>query len=274
MLSKKITENRKIFRTVGFIYGAVGLLVSLLNISTTYLTGRSLSPANAVYVGIGIILIVLSLTKKEDITLFFGKRRVKISIERLSVLIQFFIMILLCTWSILDEYNGQYNVPMLLMAGLMGLKYRILGKNSLIVMVLLFAALFEVSAITSGFYLEGLYIVLFSAFFFGIVIIMYQEDLKRHFDEIEDYHDKLVRLGKVIEKFKGQCVDVSSINFTPRELEVLRAICITRATNQELADSMGLKMQTIKTHLRNIFDKSGVDDRYQLIDLFKNNFIK
>jgi len=162
----------------------------------------------------------------------------------------------------------------LLIAGLMGLKYQILGKKSLIVMIVFFAALFQVSAVLSGLYMRGLYILLFSTFFFGLTIIMYQEDLKRHFELAKSYHDKLVSLEKTIEKFKGETIDISTISFTPRELEVLKELCLTRATNKELADSMGLKVQTIKTHIRNIFDKSGVDDRYQLIDLFKNNYVK
>jgi DNA-binding CsgD family transcriptional regulator len=263
---------------VGFVYGVIGILVSMLNIGLSLINGIPLSffyvVFSGMFSGVGIVLLGLSLTKKEFYSFSFREKRVEISIERLSVLIQFSVMLVICISSIIEDHNGEYNLPMLLIAGLMGLKYRILGGKSFIIMVVFFAVLVEVSAIFSGLYVEGLYVLLFSTFFFGIIIILYQDDLKRNFDLAKKYHNKLINLEKIVKKFQGETLDISTINFTPRELEVLKEICLSRATNQELADSMGLKVQTIKTHLRNIFDKSGVDDRYQLIDLFKHNYVE
>ncbi|MBL7006284.1 MAG: helix-turn-helix transcriptional regulator [Spirochaetia bacterium] len=274
MFRKKSGNNRQIFQIVGFMYGSVGVIVFLLNIVSSIRNNRAMSPFNAMYILIGIVLILLSITKKSSLYFPLRKRRIAISIKRLSCLIQFFIMLVICAASILTDHSDQYNLPMLLMAGLMGLKYQILGKKTLIIFIAAFAVLFEVSAAIAGVYMRGFYIILFSAFFYGIIIIMYQEDLKRHFNLAKKYHDKLLRLEQIIEKFKGETVDISTINFTPRELEILKELCLTHPTNQELADTMGVKVQTIKTHIRNIFDKSGVDDRYQLIDLFKYNFPK
>jgi DNA-binding CsgD family transcriptional regulator len=273
MFRKKNSTKRQIFQIVGLIYGSVGVIVFLLNFVTSIINNRTMSPFNALYIGIGIVLILLSTVKRNSISISRRKRRIEISIKKLNCLIQFYIMILICIFSILADHSDQYNLPMLLMAGLMGLKYQILGKKTLILFIVFFAAMFEFSAAIAGVYMRGFYIILFSTFFFGIIIIMYQEDLKRHFDLVKEYRDKLISLEHIIEKFKGETLDISTINFTPRELEVLKELCVTRSTNKELADSMGLKVQTIKTHIRNIFDKSGVDDRYQLIDLFKNNFV-
>ena len=269
--------KKEVYKVVGLIYGIIGIGVFLLNFIGSFLITQETKQFNMfqlIYIIFGIILILLSVTRKDYLSFTIRNKRVEISIKMLNCLIQFYILVFLCVFGILEDHSGQYNLSMLMIAGLMGLKYHILGKKSLIIMIVFFSVLFQVSAWLSGLYLRGLYILLFSTFFFGITIIMYQEDLKRHFDLVKKYHDKLVSLEHIIDKFKNETLDISTINFTPRELEVLKEFCLSRATNQELANNMGLKVQTIKTHLRNIFDKSGVDDRYQLIDLFKHNFEK
>ncbi|MCK5154794.1 MAG: response regulator transcription factor [Spirochaetales bacterium] len=269
--------KKEAFRIIGLLYGFVGLAVTALNILKLLINQgtllKSVNWLDFLYVSIGIILITLSLLKNEFIIVPFRQRKIQISVKKLSTMIQFWIMVLITTFGILEQHDGQYALPMVLIAGLMGLKYRILGKKILILMMIYFAALFEISAALAGVHTRGLFIILFGAFFFGIIIIMYQDDLKRHFDLAKNYHEKLISMEIVLKRFKDATLDVSQINFTPRELDVLKELCVTRASNQELADAMKLNIQTIKTHLRNIFDKSGVDDRYQLIDLFKNNFL-
>jgi len=269
--------KKEVYKLVGLIYGLVGVIVFFFNIVFYLINTGSLKDFDLfalIYIIIGIVLILLSITRKEYLRVTLGKKRLEISIKRLSCLIQFYIMFLICVYSIMDAHDSQYNLAMVLIAGMMGLKYQILKRNTLIAFIVIIAVLFEVSAAIAGVHMRGLYIILFSVFFFGITIIMYQEDLKRHFELAKSYHEKLITLERIFEKFKGETIDVSSIMLTPRELEVLKELCLSRATNQEIADTMGLKIQTIKTHIRNIFDKSGVDDRYQLIDLFRNNFIE
>lgn len=269
--------KKEVFKTVGLLYGFVGLAVFVLN-SVRYLIKdgnlKGLSWLNVIYVSMGITLILLSLLKNEFLIISLRKLQIHISIKKLNVMLQFWIIMLITTFGILQDHAGQYALPMVLIACLMGLKYRILGKKALIAVIIFYAAIFEISASLVGLHMRGLFIILFGGFFFGITILMYQDELKRHFNLAKNYHDKLLHLEQIIEKFKGETIDVSTIKFTPRELEVLKELCLNRATNKELADSMGLTVQTIKTHIRNIFDKSGVDDRYQLIDLFKNNYVE
>jgi NarL family two-component system response regulator LiaR len=49
---------------------------------------------------------------------------------------------------------------------------------------------------------------------------------------------------------------------TEREQDVLRAIAKGQS-NQEIADSLGIAVKTVKTHISNIFVKLDVQDRTQ-----------
>lgn len=49
---------------------------------------------------------------------------------------------------------------------------------------------------------------------------------------------------------------------TKRELEIL-ALIVQGDTNSEIADKLYLTVGTVKTHLRNIFNKLNVSDRTQ-----------
>ena len=50
---------------------------------------------------------------------------------------------------------------------------------------------------------------------------------------------------------------------TGRELEVVGAI-VSGLTNRDIAESFSISEQTVKHHLRNIFDKVGVSNRLEL----------
>ena len=51
-----------------------------------------------------------------------------------------------------------------------------------------------------------------------------------------------------------------NFRINPRELEVIELVVLGRS-NQDIADLLGIKVATAKTHLVNIFDKLGVDSR-------------
>ncbi|WP_067620992.1 response regulator transcription factor [Alicyclobacillus acidiphilus] len=59
----------------------------------------------------------------------------------------------------------------------------------------------------------------------------------------------------------------SSMAFTPRELEVLHYL-LTGATNQEIAQSMGISSNTVKFHIKNVFRKLHVKNRVELVGKF------
>ncbi len=56
-------------------------------------------------------------------------------------------------------------------------------------------------------------------------------------------------------------------SLTPRERELLRALGSGK-TNAELARQFGVSINTVKFHLRNLFDKLGARNRAQAVEIF------
>ncbi|MGA2250319.1 response regulator [Terracidiphilus sp.] len=62
---------------------------------------------------------------------------------------------------------------------------------------------------------------------------------------------------------KAEVQPRKTYGLTPRELEVVGAI-VEGCTNRDIARSFGLSEETVKRHLSNIFDKTGVSTRLEL----------
>lgn len=54
-----------------------------------------------------------------------------------------------------------------------------------------------------------------------------------------------------------------STDLTPREIQVLRLLT-TGVGNDEIADSLGISLNTVKTHIQHLLDKTGFASRTQL----------
>jgi DNA-binding NarL/FixJ family response regulator len=53
------------------------------------------------------------------------------------------------------------------------------------------------------------------------------------------------------------------VHFSPRERQIVRFI-VEGCSNQEIANRMGLRLQTVKNHLSRIYHKVGIPNRVQL----------
>ena len=58
------------------------------------------------------------------------------------------------------------------------------------------------------------------------------------------------------------------INLSDRELEILKRL-VKGNTNQSIAVELGLSMETVKTYIRRIMDKSSIRSRKQLLSLYR-----
>lgn len=56
---------------------------------------------------------------------------------------------------------------------------------------------------------------------------------------------------------------------SPREQELV-ALVLEGCSNQKIAESLFISLSTVKTHLRNIYSKFGINSRYELIAFFQN----
>jgi DNA-binding CsgD family transcriptional regulator len=57
--------------------------------------------------------------------------------------------------------------------------------------------------------------------------------------------------------------DRKTFGLTPREMEVVGCI-VEGCSNRDIAKQFGLSEETVKRHLSNIFDKTGVSTRLEL----------
>ena len=60
---------------------------------------------------------------------------------------------------------------------------------------------------------------------------------------------------------------------TPREMEIMELISHSM-TNEEIADKLFLSPKTVKTHLRNIFEKAGIRNRVEAALLYARRTLK
>lgn len=56
---------------------------------------------------------------------------------------------------------------------------------------------------------------------------------------------------------------IDSTELTPREIQVLRLLT-TGAGNDEIADRLGVSLNTVKTHIKHLLEKTGFTSRTQL----------
>lgn len=61
--------------------------------------------------------------------------------------------------------------------------------------------------------------------------------------------------------------------YTEREKQIIELICEGR-TNEDIADTFGITLNTVKQHIRHIFRKAGIHSRMMLIAMFGHNFTK
>lgn len=60
------------------------------------------------------------------------------------------------------------------------------------------------------------------------------------------------------------------MNLTAREKEVLQ-IAITGASQKQIADALGIAHNTVRSHIRHIYDKSGMGNRVELVHWAQRN---
>lgn len=54
------------------------------------------------------------------------------------------------------------------------------------------------------------------------------------------------------------------MSLTAREKQVLQ-LAVTGATQKEIAETLGIAHNTVRTHVRHIYDKSGMGNRVELV---------
>ena len=76
---------------------------------------------------------------------------------------------------------------------------------------------------------------------------------------------RLTRRGPAGEGFTRNEAAIRSLGLSPRECEIL-ALLASGASNKELARTLGISPNTVKTHLARVYEKLEVQKRVQAIE--------
>jgi DNA-binding CsgD family transcriptional regulator len=108
-----------------------------------------------------------------------------------------------------------------------------------------------------------------------IVFVFWVVDYFRgrsHRSTVQNLKRELSRSRLYLISDSNPFVDIDDMDLTESEYEVLEFICLNSSTNKELCKRFGKSLSTIKSQLKSIMDKAGVDNRYDLIALCRSNF--
>ena len=86
----------------------------------------------------------------------------------------------------------------------------------------------------------------------------------------ESFEDVLVRTAEGESIYPAEMPDLSlgdamQSDFTRRELDVLREMCVNDTTNEDIAAKLGISLNTLRTHIKHILSKTGFKSRQELI---------
>lgn len=212
--------------------------------------------------------------------------------------LQIVLLLGLSTFFIIGQYNSPYGFALWTAAFLLTRKYQFPGFRNRIInllFVVFIIILTEYSSIKSAENTDGLWHILFTGLSVLLIYTIYRSELNRvefsekdmqnsiheliqersrlkeHIDEkqirLSDLESQILSIKKEKKPF-----DLKECRLTPAELRIVEVLVKTRASNREISEHLGIKENTVKQHLYKVFNKMGVDDRFQIIDLCKYNF--
>ncbi|MGM0432083.1 MAG: helix-turn-helix transcriptional regulator [Spirochaetota bacterium] len=217
-------------------------------------------------------LVILTCIPKQTVSFQLITRSVTIPVRRINMLYQFFGLIIIDTLLITHQTYYPYVMTISLITFLMGVQYHIIYYKGIAALAAYYLILVGGIHLRSGVSLLQLKLFFNTIFFYCLLFLLFQKELRVRHLLVKKYQKQALDVRERLELYEKQQLDPAVFGLTGREMEVLETLCLTNASNQELADHLGIKIHTVKTHMRNIFDKAGVDDRHQLIDLCRGYF--
>jgi DNA-binding CsgD family transcriptional regulator len=141
-----------------------------------------------------------------------------------------------------------------------GQRQALLGYSGLLLILLTLVLLFNLAYVlrfvdTAIYFASGAVLVML----INLIPVLGSSWFLKRFFIVQDLANKEIQ------------VDLSQLykdfNITDREQEVIKLICEGK-TNQEIADTLFITIQTVKDHVYRIFKKVGIKNRVQLTNIF------
>ncbi|MDC7227462.1 MAG: LuxR C-terminal-related transcriptional regulator [Spirochaetales bacterium] len=272
----------RVQRRVSLISGIIGIAVAITNF-TYFVSAHSviesfIAPAVSLIVLVSILVLF---------TAFWD--------HAVSRIVQLALVYLMGAVSILDVYNSIAGIGMMLIFAVIAFKYGYFKKHSIVKFIIFLISIYLLTFISvqnhphkKGFML-GFDAILYTTMFITVLYSVYLDEIKeyskradvaeRTVNELiiqrQKLNDELDNLTNQIINFEKSTkpLDFEMIKITPREQEVIKVLVVNGgATEKEIAEALNISPETVKTHMKNIRRKLGVDRKTEIIDLCRNNF--
>ena len=260
---------RKLYYRLGMLIGISGSGIGLTGLLRTfkylpeYYIWRIITYALCIFVGM-VVIFVTSWSRRKPRLRYYSK--------------QFQVTVLYLTGTITLLYTENPGGFMLFIIGLM-LAYRF---SFLYRMTLLWTLIYNWGLILTAAFMYGYRIssvvdsLVFIGFVYLVIYMVYSEyysffkkRIKRLNTEL-DLARQIIPFGPELKK-KLRAEGKTKSDFTGKEYEVMVAMCIhEKLTNDELADFLNISTATVKTHLNNIYRKTGIHNRSRLIAVYRD----
>ncbi len=198
--------------------------------------------------------------------------------------IQVAILCIAATGSMIHFPETGFGFILLILIILISEKYGLFNRDVLFKSTILFIsslAVFIFSFKYNKVSVSRTIIAIFLYFIFALSILIFKfEGLRIKFDQDSSK-------GRFIKELKGalylthltfKTVDANHLSemingLTKTEIDLLKNLCFYKEGNRALARRMNKSANTIKVQINNIFNKLGVNNRHQLIELFGSYFL-
>lgn len=260
------SAKNKLTKRFGIYCGIMVLLLFISNLATILLK-RGTIKGNYDQFELLFIGFLLLVTSK----LNWGKY-VQIFCITLSVIVTLF-----------TEPNEGFAIAPIFILVLLAKQYGFLKHNlvikiassTIIFVILMLASLYKSNI--------GLYhifpIIIYNLIFFTSFVIIKFDEFTEYFDIEKEYKKEIEKLKidltnkeNVISKLDIDFINPIDAGLTNAELEILENLCIYKESNNQLSKRLNKSVHTIKSQLISIYNKIGVDDRHQLIELCQNYY--
>ncbi len=273
-------------KKVGGFTASVGVISMILFVTRAFIAGLSgfeiVAHPSFNIVAVGSILLLLLTLSKDDTVLFFSK------------ILHVLIFLSFGTIASFDANNASYSIGFFVLGYMLayvygfyhkGAKYRIFASIAYVVAVTEISALFFSNGNKGGY---GIEVFIFLFFFMGVLFLCFFQEVTTVKKTVGQLKNEKIKLEKEvlsrtrrIDKLNDQIAiledkhkpfDLRNTKLSKAEMKVLECLVVYRVGNNEIAVKLGKSEATVKAQIRSIFNKLGVDNRFQVIDLCRHNF--
>lgn len=178
--------------------------------------------------------------------------------------------------------TGNFTAAVLILIGLfLAYRYSFLRKSMIVftglwtVFLISMHIFIDEKDILSG--LERIIFVLLIYIAAFLVFADYNKILSRKINRLNNELNAALKITPFGAELKKQIASqkMEDVKFTKKEYELMVSMCFyEKVTNDELSDFLKVSKATVKTHLNNIFKKTGIHSRSRLITSYKDVFVQ